>query len=161
MTRPYHQVPPKPHKMSVGDALDMDDMTLTKEESTYQTMFAMAMHANEFLDFVGQLTTMSENTRAEMKKAVILYNLLKKFWDADDVLSYKKLFCNSIKKHLPQIKIICILGTMRVDLSATMEKLEERTDMCEGSYLLCTNHLKALYDLRQSCGYSQALEGSL
>jgi len=143
MTRPYHQVPTKPQKMSAP--------MLTKAEQNYELMLIMAFEHNIFLTKIAELTPMDIAHQDNIKKRVVMYNLLKKLHDDGDDASFRNLLKIFMETRLTHLNIICLIGTLTVDLYKSMENLEE-AGLSDGKYLRFSDCYKCLFDLRKWIG---------
>jgi hypothetical protein len=112
----------------------------------------------EFLDRVSRIhQDLSDDLKPGLKRTMIVYNILKKTWDTqetmDNLIRLVKLFLQTNRRDLI---FICVTGTLSVSLPDSMENLEA-SDYTSGDYVMVSNHLKYMYDLRREVGLSEPL----
>jgi hypothetical protein len=113
------------------------------------------------LEFLGRVSRLhqdlSDDLKPGLKKTMIVYNILKKTWDTeqttDNLIRLVKLFLQTNRRDLI---FICVTGTLSVSLPDSMENLEA-SDYTSGDYVIVSNHLKYMYDLRKEVGLSEPL----
>ena len=145
MTRPYHRVPTKTYKMSVK--------LTTKEELNYRMTLELIFNScDDFMKHYSNIdsATYSESGKVESKKIIVVYNLLKKLWDAneeDDLRNFLKMF---LLTHRSQLIKIVVIGTLSINFDATLENVEAQ-GYSEGKYLAYCDQLKFIHDMHEIC----------
>lgn len=129
---------------------------ITQEEHNFALGFGMTVASeDELLATVARMhLDGSERVKTNLKKMMVVYNLLKKLWDesdSDGFIKFLRLFLKTNRVHLVSI---CVTSTLSVDLAQSMENAEANGEQKENDYLLSANYFKFLYDLRKEVGLS-------
>lgn len=92
---------------------------------------------------------------AGMKKVDVIFNILKGFWEKDDLYNLLRYILDFWTTNRKELVFICVAGTCTISLSNSMEKMEA-LNPSDGEYLDVSNHFKFIYDLRKEAGISHA-----
>jgi hypothetical protein len=125
---------------------------ITQEEHNFALGFGMTVASED--ELLARVARMhldgSERVKTNLKKMMVVYNLLKKLWDESDSDGFIKFLRLFLKTNRIDLVSICITSTLSVDLAQSMENAE--TAAKENDYLVSANYLKFLYDLRKEVG---------
>ena len=127
---------------------------ITQEEKNFALGFGMVFASED--ELLGRVARMhldgSERLKTNLKMMMVVYNLLKKFWDECDNDGFIKFLRLFLKTNRGALVGLCITSTLSVDLGKSMENAETCAEEKENDYLVSANYLKFLYDLRQEVG---------
>ena len=115
---------------------------MTKEEGNFTSAFHYAIIQDDFLLFMSNCVVPNNGT----KRMIVIFNLLKKFWDEKDGEGFAKFLRLFLITHRRELIAICGISTMNIDLSDSI--LNAESELPEGLYLKTANFLKFVYDIR-------------
>ena len=86
----------------------------------------------------------------ELIKKQLIYNMIKKAWDAEDSVEFTRLVIKFIDSHEYIIYSIIGTGTLGVKLSTSLEAVDnDAQNLGSDRYVNISNHLKLIYDIRK------------
>jgi len=83
-------------------------------------------------------------------KKQLIYNMIKKAWDANDSPEFNRLVDKFIDSHEYMLYDIIGMGTLNVKLSDSLEDLDDKAqNLGSDKYVNMSNQLKLIYDIRK------------
>lgn len=137
-----------------------DFLNLTKEEKNFTLGVTWAVKNDDvFLSRVDRLhlvlDLVPEHVRTNVKKMMVVYNLLKKLGDENDNDGFIKFLRLCLIIHRRSLESICLLASSSVNLAESLENAEKSEQ--ENDYLVIADFAKFLHDLRTEAGVSNLI----